>query len=823
MKVPASLPKAAVYLACIMLVAHPRITAQAPEVPEQALDIHPIGPDMVLEWQSVVGRTYFLQLSGGLAPPGTGQALLNWAWADVIEEGHGGIISHEFGGNAPHGFARLHYTDEPRPSGVSLEEWDTDGDGRSNAAEINGNPQSNPLLYSTSGTGISDGWAVTHGLDPNDPSIGGLQFQQSGLTNLQASQAGVQAHPNATVDDRDGDLVPNEDDADPDDRVIDWRPGSHPSFAVIELGVDDVEELRLDDFTEKGTILMSRIQNYAAVGRVVIDSEQEVHVIRAGRPTAEEPDFACYASALVGDRVPGARLVGGSEQEFLWDPADNTFTPWQCPTGYHSDLRDERGGLLIGGNWLSHSATPGLRRSPNGDLLPDDEILNSWDARIEANGNVLSDKAYWRKVPLLGFPPSIGYLGDPVVLPESYWIASATLEQSGVAGMQKWNIVAGLGGVMVSKNDGTFVKAKGSLPGGFAYGATKQGWVVDQAFDEIWANGEWHDLKDCLGDPQIVEATGLGILDTGLAVARIRRANGPLKIALLLPVELGVDNNRDGTLALGVAADQTTAAKPYRFWLNNDDDRGWAEDTYIANRDNPWTPVVVDSLDEVIGQPDKPGITRDLEDFARLHLKVDSLHSQLAAGTMTLGLKWKTVQSGTPKIRLSKAVEADGGTKYLSDTAKAADQVSASTSSLGSVQGTTVLDLPVSFWTSTTSSSTKFFLFEAIGEGKGELTMVFKQGSKVLGEGGSVFLDLLDIRKMYEQWGISRSAVIPDPDRDVLLPISGVTAVRYHTPETGTPLHDIQPAWDENLQDKNYVICVHGWRKGGTAAATAAQ
>ena len=280
----------------------------------------------------------------------------------------------------------------------------------------------------------------------------------------------------------------------------------------------------------------------------------------------------------------------------------------------------------------------------------------------------------------------------------------------------------------------------------------------------------------------------------------------------VLPMEIGVDNNRDGTLALGSVPDQTSDQKPYRFWLNNDDDTGWAEngssfanaDNYVANRDNPWTPVVVDSLDDKISQ------ARDLEDFARIHLKVDSLHAQLEAGTMTLGFKWKAVQSGAPKIRLFKAVETDGGTKYLSDAAKAADQVSASTSSLGIVQGTTVLDLPVSFWTSTASSATKYFLFEATGEGKGKLTMVFKQGGTVIGEGGSIFLDLLDIRKMYEQWGIADTAVIPDPDVDVLGTISGVTAVSYQE-----ATHAFQPAWDENLTDKDYVICVHGWRKGG--------
>lgn len=271
-------------------------------------------------------------------------------------------------------------------------------------------------------------------------------------------------------------------------------------------------------------------------------------------------------------------------------------------------------------------------------------------------------------------------------------------------------------------------------------------------------------------------------------------------ILSLIPVDLGVDNNRDGTLALGSGADQTTEQKPYRFWLNNDHD-DYGDDTYDDQHDHPWTAQSLDSANSLIESK------RDLDDLARLHLRVEGMQQALAAGTMTLELKWARTLSGTPKIRVFKAVENDGGTKYLSDTAKAADQMSGGRSELGVVQGTTGFDLPASFWTGANSSSAKYFLFEGVGEGKAELTLVFKQGATVLGQGGSVFLELLDIRKMYERGKIADAASFPDPDTYSPTTVSGITAL---ADPNGFPF---QSAWDEDTADKSYIVCVHGWRK----------
>ncbi len=271
---------------------------------------------------------------------------------------------------------------------------------------------------------------------------------------------------------------------------------------------------------------------------------------------------------------------------------------------------------------------------------------------------------------------------------------------------------------------------------------------------------------------------------------------------LLRAAELAVDNNRDGTITLSSGADQTSVAKPYRFWLNNDHDNYGTADTYDAADDHPWTTKALDNANEKI-EPE-----RDLDDFARIHLNVGDLRTAFEAGTMTLGLKWGTIQSGTPKLRLFKAAEADGGTKYLSDTTKAADQVSVGNDAIGVVEGTTVLYLPVSFWTQTAAHPTKCFLFEGVTEGKGELTMIISQGGNVVGAGGSLFLDLLDVRKMYERWKVDGSAVIEDPDKDAVATVSGVSPIKD---DFGYPY---ESAWDENMQDKQYAICVHGWRKG---------
>ena len=111
--------------------------------------------DKFLRWFGNSGRSYFVQVSDSNTP------LRKWSWAPIIEAGNNQIISYEVDGTTSKGFFRLKYTDQPIPSGKTLETADFDNDGISNIGEIA--PQSpltatDPLDSDSDDDGMSDGW-----------------------------------------------------------------------------------------------------------------------------------------------------------------------------------------------------------------------------------------------------------------------------------------------------------------------------------------------------------------------------------------------------------------------------------------------------------------------------------------------------------------------------------------------------------------------------------------------------------------------------------------------------------------------------------------
>ncbi|MCU0777370.1 MAG: hypothetical protein MUF86_06845 [Akkermansiaceae bacterium] len=206
--------------------------------------IMPTG-EAILQWFAKDGRTYFIQASDPNNHLGT------WIWSDLIESGHDHVISHEVGNTTEKGFFRLHYTDTPPPAGVELEDWDADGDGLSNALELD--EQGNPLNTDTNGDGIPDGWAYAHGLSLTGNNASGL-FQGGPSTNLEAYQQGVQANPASTINDHDGDGVENDDDADPQDSDVDWEPTRIGGYVMIDINVPEEAGL-VRDFNDAGHVL----------------------------------------------------------------------------------------------------------------------------------------------------------------------------------------------------------------------------------------------------------------------------------------------------------------------------------------------------------------------------------------------------------------------------------------------------------------------------------------------------------------------------------------------------------------------------------------
>lgn len=282
----------------------------------------------------------------------------------------------------------------------------------------------------------------------------------------------------------------------------------------------------------------------------------------------------------------------------------------------------------------------------------------------------------------------------------------------------------------------------------------------------------------------------------------------------LLPVGLAVDANRNGEVEFGI--DKTSSATPYRFWINNDDDSLEDEEEY-GEDSQP------DHLDEHLTTQ------RDLEDFTRLQLMVGGLYEQLKNGDIQVTLKFKdgTVE-GNPalNLRLHLGDEGfEGGREYLKDEFEASRQ-RFSYAFVGKVTKNSGCALPQWLWSGEEStevlgyyapiSSThpyRYLLFEGASEGKGELVLEFKKDSEVLGEISSCWINLLDVRKMYQ-----RAKITPDHPDDFTEP-SNFEGEPFN-PTITPPLPEIGWTWDPNgkpfiedpEENKEYLIFVHGWR-----------
>jgi hypothetical protein len=219
----------------------------------------------------------------------------------------------------------------------------------------------------------------------------------------------------------------------------------------------------------------------------------------------------------------------------------------------------------------------------------------------------------------------------------------------------------------------------------------------------------------------------------------------------LFPVEVAVDADRDGEITFD-GKDKTTAEKPYRFWLNDDDDglpgtdddRNGAEKVPVIRRDNK---------DRYIST------RRDLEDFAKMGFSIGAIRKLVEEGTIQVGLKWiETTDS--PSLRLFKAYEQNGQMRHVSDEDLAEGQMGAGyQQSLTDKDGKTVLDsggtfiLKPEFWTDSGDDPVlRYVLFEGVTEGKGRIVFeFFKQDGSSIGVGGDVWLNIKDIRKMYQR------------------------------------------------------------------------
>ena len=135
-------------------------------------------------------------------------------------------------------------------------------------------------------------------------------------------------------------------------------------------------------------------------------------------------------------------------------------------------------------------------------------------------------------------------------------------------------------------------------------------------------------------------------------------------IALLpMDVAVAVDANRDGQISFD-SHDETTADKPYRFWINDDRDIGHSVD-FTLTGDADWEQDDVESLgsDSLYSGLE---YSRDLEDLTRVWINFSGVTKALDLSDISYYLTVRLkATSGKPRINFFQPVEPDGGRQYL--------------------------------------------------------------------------------------------------------------------------------------------------------------
>lgn len=229
----------------------------------------------------------------------------------------------------------------------------------------------------------------------------------------------------------------------------------------------------------------------------------------------------------------------------------------------------------------------------------------------------------------------------------------------------------------------------------------------------------------------------------------------------VLKIEMGMDGNRDDTIDF----DNPDDAK-YLFWVNDDVDviSGGEEDDADSGTANCNDSVIT--------------CRRDLEDFTRLHVRVDDNTANLSG--ITYWLKFDNVSAGSPALNLFEAV--DTSLDYLTSQSVSGQQIAKV--KLLEISSTEQV-LPTQYIK--TGNQRSAFLVEGKAAGKGDLVLVIKKdGVEICRK--AVQVDLRLIEEFYQKYVVTIST------DDEVNPTSTAVGSYTYSPEN-----------DE------YLLHVHGW------------
>lgn len=597
----------------------------------------------------------------------------------------------------------------------------------------------------------------------------------------------------------------------------------------METALGNVDWKSFSDFPVNPSWGVMRVDSRADINRVndlhrqSIDAGYSVY----GGWSDEEITWSISCDSWMcgsrGDEDDGEACMSGYSWSYYWNVS---MDPIFQTGGDHGSYGDDRGsalalssdGYYLYKQYTLPSDTYGISKGNARTILSDCENLRDINNKITNEGPYILGKK-------TGGAPAIWCYnsGSPI---------SIVLDDSGSI----FRLDTGWGWVV-----GRTISNRLEIP---LFGYSTETTPIGCGY--LWRNSRLRSLQELCGNPTDwsgINATQVspnnGLL---MATASYSSTNSALPkerhSILLIPAELAVDANRDGTIVMtaessasqnqGLMVDATIKDKPFTFWVNNDRD-GYSTDVGET--------TVQDDLDPSSGSPDSSktaiACTRDLEDYARLWLYIGGLIDAVRSDNIQIGFKWREV-TGNPSIRIFKGADfADGGSTYLTDNATANSQTTLptfktaltnrTTQQPNLIQATpTSSDIPdfifddTFFFDLSETNPKKFLIFDGVGIGKGRLALVFVKDGKIIGEANGVWLDLKDMKSLYERWTVGDGpAANSNGDggggapaaiaviSQARLP-SGVTACQYTASNSGLSLPD-----DPN--GNKYILFVHGW------------
>ncbi len=659
--------------------------------------------------------------------------------------------------------------------------WGSNNDGQLGISEEQG--ESGPVVTSkdSNHSGMPDVWQIAHfghtGIDGNADADG------DGLTNAQEYRLGTD--PNKS--DSDGDDVPDGADGWPLTDVVSAAPVPRFHYAILDVtktriwgannspdGVIDYPADRNDIgylppyiFLENGDLAEPKDYN---------DSGQILATIRTATGLVPHagifPDTPIF---VLGDR--DETYSAGS------DPvAINNFG--QVLLNAHLDSPDHPGdNLVIWPQVTVFPRRPGGPFNNNADIASDNVLLRDGGRTdLPLHATAMTDRFDDGSEIVIGSPDN-GQDG-PILWSDG---DSVSLNHQGYGSIVAW-----------ANNRVQLI-----------------GWSSDNVGQwlTLWQNGQVYRVDTDLAGAQPNEYLLFGpsrLNERGMFTAIGFHWGSARSTYLLMPVDLVVDANRDGQMSLTDRSihddDITSAAKPFRFWINDDDDTEITDDPA-----SPAVPQEAETVPPLHKDSSQLQIVskRNLEDFTRLWLYIPGLYSRIQSGEVRVALHWKSIESGSPSINIYPAADEEGSASYLTSDADAAAQITGDFNK--AVNSQTIVPFTrfifnSAYWVGLDyDHPKKCFLFEGVSEGKGELEFEFlDQNNNIIGHGGSLWLDLKNVRSMYQR-GKAQPENIAAPNGNPDPPFTG--PMFYYDDPISDSLNIIPDPQETNKA----VLFVHGW------------